>query len=180
MITAIGPGVISGMRGNDNGKKDEELSAKEIGEKLRYHKVIIMTDADVDGAHIRTLLLTFFYRYARDIIENGNVFIAQPPLYLVTKGKAQHWVYNDADLEKLLKQIGKDGINLQRYKGLGEMNPTQLWETTMDPEKRTLLKIEVEDAEEADDIFKVLMGSEVEPRRAFIQEHAKKVRWLDI
>ena len=180
MITAIGPGVISGMRGDGNGKKDEELSAKEIGDKLRYHKVIIMTDADVDGAHIRTLLLTFFYRYARDIIENGNVFIAQPPLYLVTKGKAQHWVYNDADLEKLLKQIGKDGISLQRYKGLGEMNPTQLWETTMDPEKRTLLKIEVEDAEEADDIFKVLMGSEVEPRRAFIQEHAKKVRWLDI
>ena len=180
MITAIGPGVISGMRGDGNGKKDEELSAKEIGDKLRYHKVIIMTDADVDGAHIRTLLLTFFYRYARDIIENGNVFIAQPPLYLVTKGKSQHWVYNDADLEKLLKQIGKDGINLQRYKGLGEMNPTQLWETTMDPEKRTLLKIEVEDAEEADDIFKVLMGSEVEPRRAFIQEHAKKVRWLDI
>lgn len=181
MITAIGPGVISGMRGDGNGgKKDEELSSEEIASKLRYHKVIIMTDADVDGAHIRTLLLTFFYRYARDIIENGNVYIAQPPLYLVSKGKAQHWVYNDAELEKLFKQIGKDGINIQRYKGLGEMNPTQLWETTMDPERRTLLKIEIEDAEEADDIFKVLMGSEVEPRREFIQEYAKKVRWLDI
>lgn len=180
MITAIGPGVISGMRGDGNGKKEEELSQEEIANRLRYHKVIIMTDADVDGAHIRTLLLTFFYRYARDIIENGNVFIAQPPLYLVSKGKAQHWVYNDAELEKLLKQIGKDGINIQRYKGLGEMNPTQLWETTMDPERRTLLKIEIEDAEEADDIFKVLMGSEVEPRREFIQEYAKKARWLDI
>jgi DNA gyrase subunit B len=179
MITAIGPGVISGMRGDGNGGK-EELSSEEIANRLRYHKVIIMTDADVDGAHIRTLLLTFFYRYARDIIENGNVYIAQPPLYLVSKGKAQHWVYNEAELEKLFKQIGKDGINIQRYKGLGEMNPTQLWETTMDPERRTLLKIEIEDAEEADDIFKILMGSEVEPRREFIQEHAKKVRWLDI
>ncbi|MFH1709614.1 MAG: DNA topoisomerase (ATP-hydrolyzing) subunit B [bacterium] len=180
MITAIGPGVISGMRGDGNGAKNEELSIEEIAKKLRYHKIIIMTDADVDGAHIRTLLLTFFYRYARDIIENGNVYIAQPPLYLVHKGKAQHWVYNESDLEKLLKQIGKDGINIQRYKGLGEMNPTQLWETTMDPERRTLLRIEIEDAEEADDIFKVLMGSEVEPRREFIVEHAKKVRWLDI
>jgi len=181
MITAIGPGVISGMKGDGNGGgKDEELSVEEIGKRLRYHKIIIMTDADVDGAHIRTLLLTFFFRYARDIVENGNVFIAQPPLYLVSKGKAQHWVYNDSELDKLLKSIGKDGINLQRYKGLGEMNPTQLWETTMDPERRTLLKVEVEDAEAADEIFKVLMGSEVEPRREFIQEHAKKVRWLDV
>jgi DNA gyrase subunit B len=181
MITAIGPGVISGMRGDGNGGgKDEELSTEEIGKRLRYHKIIIMTDADVDGAHIRTLLLTFFFRYARDIIENGNVYIAQPPLYLVSKGKAQHWIYNEAELEKTLKQIGRDGIHIQRYKGLGEMNPTQLWETTMDPERRTLLKIEIEDAEEADDIFKVLMGSEVEPRRDFIVEHAKKVRWLDI
>jgi len=181
MITAIGPGVISGMKGDgDGGGKDEELSAEEIAKKLRYHKIIIMTDADVDGAHIRTLLLTFFFRYARDIIENGNVYIAQPPLYLVSKGKAQHWIYNEAELEKTLKQIGRDGIHIQRYKGLGEMNPTQLWETTMDPERRTLLKIEIEDAEEADDTFKVLMGSEVEPRRDFIVEYAKKVRWLDI
>lgn len=181
MITAIGPGVISGMRGDgDGGKKDDELTKEEIGKRLRYHKIIIMTDADVDGAHIRTLLLTFFFRYARDIIENGNVYIAQPPLFLVNKGKAQHWVYNEAELEKLFKQIGRDGTSMQRYKGLGEMNPTQLWETTMDPERRTLLKIEIEDAEEADDIFKVLMGSEVEPRRDFIMEYAKKVRWLDI
>jgi len=180
MITAIGPGVISGMKGDGNGAKDEELSTEEIAKRLRYHKIIIMTDADVDGAHIRTLLLTFFYRYARDIVENGNVYIAQPPLFLVSKGKAQHWVYNEAELEKLLKQMGKDGIGIQRYKGLGEMNPTQLWETTMDPERRTLLKIEIEDAEDADDIFKVLMGSEVEPRREFIMEYAKKVRWLDI
>ena len=180
MITAIGPGVISGMKGDGNGHKEDELTTEELGKRLRYHKIIIMTDADVDGAHIRTLLLTFFYRYARDVIDNGNVYIAQPPLYLVTKGKAQHWVYNDAELEKLQKQIGKEGMSLQRYKGLGEMNPQQLWETTMDPERRTLLKVEVEDAEEADEIFKVLMGSEVEPRRAFIQQHAKKVRWLDI
>jgi DNA gyrase subunit B len=180
MITAIGPGVISGMKGDGNSGKEDDLSTEEIAKRLRYHKIIIMTDADVDGAHIRTLLLTFFYRYARDIVDNGNVYIAQPPLYLVTKGKAQHWVYNDAELEKLFKQIGKDGINIQRYKGLGEMNPTQLWETTMDPERRTLLKIEIEDAEAADDTFKILMGSEVEPRREFIQEYAKKVRWLDI
>jgi len=181
MITAIGPGVISGMKGDgDGGGKDEELSVEEIAKKLRYHKIIIMTDADVDGAHIRTLLLTFFFRYARDIIENGNVYIAQPPLYLVSKGKAQHWIYNEAELEKTLKQIGRDGIHIQRYKGLGEMNPTQLWETTMDPERRTLLRIEIEDAEEADETFKILMGSEVEPRRDFIVEYAKKVRWLDI
>ena len=179
MITAIGSGVISGMRGNGGGK-EEELSPEAIGKSLRYHKIIIMTDADVDGAHIRTLLLTFFYRYARDIIENGNVYIAQPPLYLVSKGKARHWIYSENELEKLLKKIGRDGINVQRYKGLGEMNPQQLWETTMDPEKRTLLKVEVDDAEEADEIFKILMGSEVEPRRDFIQQYAKKVRWLDI
>ncbi len=179
MITAIGSGVISGMKGGDGGK-DEELSAEEIGKRLRYHKIIIMTDADVDGAHIRTLLLTFFYRYARDIIENGNVYIAQPPLFLITKGKAQHWIYSEAELEKTLKSVGREGAGVQRYKGLGEMNPHQLWETTMDPERRTLLKVEVEDAEEADDIFKVLMGSEVEPRREFIQQFAKKVRWLDI
>ena len=179
MITAIGPTVITGMSGNGGGE-DKELTPEEIAKRLRYHKIIIMTDADVDGAHIRTLLLTFFYRYARNIVENGNVFIAQPPLYLVTKNKVQHWIYNDVELDKLLKQIGKDGIGIQRYKGLGEMNPTQLWETTMDPERRTLLRVEVDDAEEADEIFKMLMGSEVEPRRDFIVEYAKKVRWLDI
>jgi DNA gyrase subunit B len=179
MITAIGSGVISGMRG-DGETKDDGLTPERIGKELRYHKIIIMTDADVDGAHIRTLLLTFFYRYAREIIDNGNVYIAQPPLYLVTKNKTQNYAYTDDELEKVLKKVGKDGASVQRYKGLGEMNPVQLWETTMDPERRTILKVEVEDAEEADEIFKVLMGSEVEPRRAFIFEHAKKVRWLDI
>jgi DNA gyrase subunit B len=179
MITAIGSGVISGMRGNGE-SKDDSMTTEKIGKELRYHKIIIMTDADVDGAHIRTLMLTFFYRYAREIIDNGNVYIAQPPLYLVTKNKGQHYAYSDDELEKILKKVGKDGSNVQRYKGLGEMNPVQLWETTMNPETRTLLRVEVEDAEEADAIFKVLMGSEVEPRRAFIFEHAKNVRWLDI
>jgi DNA gyrase subunit B len=179
MITAIGSGVISGMRGSEE-TRDDGLTPERIGKELRYHKIIIMTDADVDGAHIRTLLLTFFYRYAREIIDNGNVYIAQPPLYLVTKNKGQHYAYSDDELAKVLKKVGKDGANIQRYKGLGEMNPIQLWETTMDPERRTMLKVEVEDAEEADEIFKILMGSEVEPRRAFIFEHAKNVRWLDI
>jgi DNA gyrase subunit B len=139
-----------------------------------------MTDADVDGAHIRTLLLTFFYRYARDLIDNGHLFIAQPPLYLIKKGKAQHWIYSDKELDKTLKSIGKEGTSVQRYKGLGEMNPSQLWDTTMDPSSRTLLKVTLEDAEEADEIFKILMGSEVEPRREFIQQYAKQVRWLDV
>jgi DNA gyrase subunit B len=177
MITAIGPGVISGLSGN--GEK-EELTEEEFFKKLNYHKVVIMTDADVDGAHIRTLLLTFFFRYARRLIEGGHLYIAQPPLYLVKKGKTQEYVYSDKELEKLLKKIGKDGVHLQRYKGLGEMNPDQLWETTMNPEDRTLLQVELEDAEEADEIFKVLMGSEVEPRRQFIQENAKYVKRLDV
>jgi DNA gyrase subunit B len=177
MITAIGPGVITGLKGD--GEKGE-LSEEEILKSLRYHKVIIMTDADVDGAHIRTLLLTFFYRYARQMIENGNLFIAQPPLYLLKKGKSAHWIYSDGELEKTLKLTGKDGVSLQRYKGLGEMNPNQLWETTMNPEQRTLLKVTLEDAEGADEIFKVLMGTQVEPRREFIQQYAKQVRWLDV
>jgi DNA gyrase subunit B len=179
MITAIGPGVITGLRGD--AKKDEEVTEKDIAERLRYHKVVLMTDADVDGSHIRTLLLTFFYRYAREIIENGNVYIAQPPLYRVGKGKTHHYAYSEKDLEKKLKELGnKDGVHIQRYKGLGEMNPEQLWETTMNPETRTMLKVTLEDAEVADEIFKILMGTEVEPRREFIQEHAKSVRRLDI
>ncbi len=178
MITAIGPGVISGLGGNK--KENGEQSIEDFLKELNYHKVIIMTDADVDGAHIRTLLLTFFFRYARKLIENGNLYIAQPPLYLVKKGKTQEYVYNEKELEKLTKKIGKDGIHLQRYKGLGEMNPEQLWETTMNPETRTLLKVELEDAEDADEIFKILMGSEVEPRREFIQENAKYVKRLDV
>ncbi|OGB88212.1 DNA gyrase subunit B [candidate division WOR-1 bacterium RIFCSPLOWO2_02_FULL_46_20] len=177
MITAIGPGVISGLSGS--GTK-EEISDEEFFKNLNYHKVVIMTDADVDGAHIRTLLLTFFFRYARKMIEGGHLYIAQPPLYLVKKGKTEEYVYNDKELEKLMKKIGKEGTRLQRYKGLGEMNPEQLWDTTMNPETRTLLQVKVEDAEAADEIFKILMGSEVEPRRLFIQENAKYVTRLDI
>ncbi len=177
MITAIGAGVISGLSGD--GEK-EELSAEEFFKKLNYHKVVIMTDADVDGAHIRTLLLTFFFRYARRLIEGGHLYIAQPPLYLVKKGKIQEYAYSDKELEKVLKTVGKEGAHVQRYKGLGEMNPEQLWETTMNPETRTLLQVTLEDAEEADEIFKILMGTEVEPRRQFIQENAKLVKRLDV
>lgn len=150
-------------------------------EKARYHKVIIMTDADVDGAHIRTLLLTFFYRYMRQIIEYGYIYIAQPPLFKVQQGKKIQYAYNDKELEKILAELPaqpKPGI--QRYKGLGEMNPTQLWETTMDPEVRSLLQVSLQDAIEADETFEILMGDKVEPRRNFIQENAKYVKNLDI
>ena len=139
-----------------------------------------MTDADVDGAHIRTLLLTFFFRYARRLIEGGHLYIAQPPLYLVKKGKEQEYVYSDKELEASLKRIGREGTHIQRYKGLGEMNADQLWETTMNPESRTLLQVTLDNAESADEIFKILMGSDVEPRRKFIQENAKYVKRLDI
>jgi len=149
-------------------------------EKSRYHKVIIMTDADVDGAHIRTLLLTFLYRHMKLLIEEGYVYIVQPPLYMVKKGKKKFYAYTDKELTKLLDEIGKKGISLQRYKGLGEMNPKQLWDTTMDPEHRTLLRVELEDAVEADRIFSDLMGEEVEPRRNFIEEHAEDVVNLDV
>ncbi len=149
-------------------------------EKARYHKIIIMTDADVDGAHIRTLLLTFFYRYMQPLIEAGYIYIAQPPLYRVKKGKKEVYIYSDDELERTLNKMGRDGVTIQRYKGLGEMNPNQLWETTMNPETRTLLKVTLEDAIEADKIFSILMGGEVEPRREFIKRHAKEVRVLDI
>jgi len=180
LITAIGPGAVSALKGNGNSDAEEELTAAEVAKRLRYHKIVLLCDADVDGAHIRTLIMTFFYRYAREIIENGHLYIAQPPLYLLKKGKAQHWIYSDKELEQKLKQIGKEGIALQRYKGLGEMNPSQLWETTLNPDTRTMLKVNLEDAEVADDIFKVLMGTEVEPRRAFIEKHAKDVKRLDV
>lgn len=150
-------------------------------EKARYHKVIIMTDADVDGAHIRTLLLTFFYRYMRQIIEHGYIYIAQPPLFKVQQGKKIQYAYNEKELGKILAELPaqpKPGI--QRYKGLGEMNPTQLWETTMDPEVRSLLQVSLQDAIEADETFEILMGDKVEPRRNFIQENAKYVKNLDI
>lgn len=164
MITAFGTGI----------SEDFDIA------KLRYHKIVIMTDADVDGAHIRTLLLTFFYRFMYPLIENGKVYIAQPPLYLVRKNKKEHYVYDDKELEKLFSEIGRDGVDMQRYKGLGEMDAGQLWDTTMDPEKRTLLRVRLEDAIVADEIFTQLMGEKVEPRREFIQEHAKYVTNLDV
>ncbi|MFC1495979.1 DNA topoisomerase (ATP-hydrolyzing) subunit B [Candidatus Margulisiibacteriota bacterium] len=182
IITAIGAGVITGLKGDHGAGEGEggEMEVEALLKKLNYHKVVLMTDADVDGAHIRTLLLTFFYRYARQLIENGNIYIAQPPLYLIKKGKLLQYVYSDDELEKTLKKIGRDGVQLQRYKGLGEMNPEQLWDTTMNPQTRTLLKVELEDAENADNIFSVLMGSEVEPRREFIEKNAKYVTRLDV
>lgn len=150
-------------------------------EKVRYGKIIIMTDADVDGAHIRTLLLTFFYRYMQPLIREGHVFIAQPPLYLVRKGQKHYYAYSDDELQQVLDEVGRDSNPyVQRYKGLGEMNPEQLWETTMDPEKRTVLQVHLEDAAEADSIFSILMGDKVEPRRQFIEANARKVRNLDL
>jgi DNA gyrase subunit B len=148
-------------------------------ENIRYKKIIIMTDADVDGSHIRTLLLTFFYRYLRKIIELGYVYIAQPPLYKVSKGKEIHYCYSDAELEEKLKELGDDA-SVQRYKGLGEMNPEQLWETTMNPEKRILKKVYIADAERADRLFSVLMGLDVSERRKFLEEHSTEVASLDI
>ena len=164
MITAFGTGI----------SEEFDLS------KRRYGKIIIMTDADVDGAHIRTLLLTFLYRYMKPLIEQGHVFIAQPPLYQIRKGKKQWYTYSDEELSKKLDEVGRDSITVQRYKGLGEMNPEQLWETTMDPEGRTMLRVQTEDAEAADELFTILMGDKVEPRRQFIEENAKLVRNLDI
>lgn len=151
-------------------------------EKARYGKIIIMTDADVDGAHIRTLLLTFFYRYMQPLIKEGHVFIAQPPLYLIRKNQKQHYyAYSDEELQEILDEVGRDtNPYVQRYKGLGEMNPGQLWETTMDPDARTILQVHLEDAAEADRIFSILMGDKVEPRRQFIEDNAKKVRNLDL
>ncbi|RDY25589.1 DNA topoisomerase (ATP-hydrolyzing) subunit B [Romboutsia weinsteinii] len=164
MITAYGCGV-----GNDF-----DL------DKARYHKIVIMTDADVDGAHIRTLLLTFFFRYMRPLIENGYVYIAQPPLYKVKKQKKEHYVYTETQLTNLLEEIGRQGVELQRYKGLGEMNAEQLWDTTMNPETRTLLQVSIEDAAVADEVFSMLMGDKVAPRKEFIETNAKYVRNLDI
>jgi DNA gyrase subunit B len=163
MITALGTGV------------GEEFNV----EKLRYNKVIIMTDADVDGSHIMTLLLTFFYRHMKPLIENGHIYVAMPPLYRVQKGKKIFYAYNDTEKNRLVAELG-EGVGLQRYKGLGEMNPRQLWETTMDPELRALKQINIEDAVAADQMFTVLMGDEVAPRREFIQKHAKDVINLDV
>jgi len=169
IITAMGTGV---------GDEDFEY------EKLRYHKIIIMTDADVDGSHIRTLLLTFFFRHMRKLIELGHVYIAQPPLYKIKAGKEELYAYDEEEKDSIAKRFNKNGkdtkLNLQRYKGLGEMNPDQLWETTMNPEKRTLLQVTLDNAAEADHIFSTLMGDQVEPRRLFIEKNARYVRNLDI
>ncbi|MAG39046.1 DNA topoisomerase (ATP-hydrolyzing) subunit B [Candidatus Woesearchaeota archaeon] len=163
IITALGTSIA------------EEFDIK----KTRYHKIIIMTDADVDGNHIATLLLTFFYRYMTPLIEAGYIYLAQPPLYLLKKGTQKFYAGTEKEKESLLKKMGV-GVRIQRYKGLGEMNPDQLWETTMDPEKRTLKKITIEDAVEADSIFTILMGEEVEPRRVFIEKNAKKAIDIDV
>jgi len=163
MITAMGTGI------------SDEFDIS----KARYHKLIIMTDADVDGAHIRTLLLTFFYRYMRPLIENHYIYIAQPPLFKVKKGKDIQYAYTDKELAKILDKIGREKVELQRYKGLGEMNPDQLWETTMDPAHRTILQVTMEDAIRSEEMFTVLMGDKVEPRRDFINRYAKDVRNLD-
>ncbi|GIV26039.1 MAG: hypothetical protein KatS3mg026_1731 [Bacteroidia bacterium] len=151
-------------------------------ENLRYHKIILMTDADVDGSHIRTLLLTLFYRYMRPIIEKGHLYIALPPLYLVKKGHQHRYCWNDEQLKAAIAELGggdESRVTVQRYKGLGEMNPEQLWETTMNPETRTLLRVELEDAAEADETFTLLMGKEVAPRRRFIEQNARYAR-LDV
>jgi len=164
IITALGTGI------------SDEFDA----DKARYHRIIIMTDADVDGAHIRTLLLTFFFRHMRPLIERGYVYIAMPPLYRVAKGKDVRYAYDDAERDKALDDLGRKGIHLQRYKGLGEMNPDQLWQTTMDPENRSVLKVTLDDLVEAERMFTILMGDQVEPRRKFIEDYADSVRNLDV
>ncbi|HOO70563.1 MAG TPA: DNA topoisomerase (ATP-hydrolyzing) subunit B [Spirochaetota bacterium] len=165
IITAIGTGI---------GAEEFDLA------RTRYHKIIIMTDADVDGSHIRTLLLTFFFRYMPEIIDNGFLYIAQPPLYSIKSGKDLQYAYTDEERDGLVKKIEKGKALIQRYKGLGEMNPDQLWDTTMDPEKRTILQVSIDDDVEAEEVFSVLMGDAVEPRRKFIEENAKNVQNLDL
>ncbi len=165
MITAIGAGL------------DDDLDIS----KLRYHRIIIMTDADVDGSHIRTLILTFFFRHMRELVEHGHVYIAQPPLYKIAAGRDTHYAYSEGEREGIMHQLkNRRNVNLQRYKGLGEMNAEQLWETTMDPERRTLLQVTIEDAVNADEVFSTLMGDVVAPRKNFIQTHALEVKNLDI
>ena len=166
MFTALG--VHIGQ--NEEGEKELNL------DKLRYHKIVIMTDADVDGSHIRTLILTLFFRYMKKLVENGYLYIATPPLYLVKKGGQSRYCWNDDDRDAAIKEVGKgkeDTVNVKRYKGLGEMNAEQLWETTMDPRRRTLKRVTLDSAAEADRIFSMLMGDEVPPRREFIEANAK-------
>ena len=151
--------------------------------KLRYGKVIIMADADVDGSHIRTLLLTFFFRFMRPLISAGHVYLAQPPLFKLSRGRQVRYAYSDEQRDEYIKELSGDTgakVDIQRYKGLGEMDPEQLWETTMNPEERTMIKVEMEDAEKADEVFTILMGDKVGPRREFIEENAQYVQNLDI
>jgi DNA gyrase subunit B len=163
IITALGAGI------------DDEFDTS----KLRYSRIILMTDADVDGSHIRTLLLTFFFRHMMELISSGHLYIAQPPLYRIKAGDGAKWVYSDVEKEEMLKKSTARKVEVQRYKGLGEMTPEQLWETTMNPATRTILEVNVDDATKADEIFHILMGGEVPPRKAFIQAHAKTAN-LDI
>jgi len=163
LITAIGTGIGSDF---------------DIG-KLRYHKIIIMTDADVDGAHIRTLLLTFFFRHMEELVERGHLYVAQPPLFRVRKGNRNHYVFTEEEMQAKVKELGRN-VEVTRFKGLGEMNPTQLWETTMNPEARTLIRITLENLRRAEDTFVRLMGTEVAPRKLFITEYARRVKNLDI
>ncbi|MCB2198475.1 type IIA DNA topoisomerase subunit B [bacterium] len=190
LISAIGTGIghssdeekdlftngdTGNGKGNNNGTYNFSL------DRLRYGKIIIMTDADVDGAHIRTLLLTFFYRYMQELVSRGHIFIAQPPLYRLKKGNREIYVYDDAEREQRIKELGSETkINIQRYKGLGEMNPDQLWSTTMDPERRTVIRVTIDEAAEADRLFSTLMGDQVAPRREFIEKNARYVRNLDV
>jgi DNA gyrase subunit B len=162
MFTALGVSI-----GTEEDPRELNLS------KLRYHKVVIMCDADVDGSHIATLILTFFFRYMRELIENGHIFIATPPLYLVKKGQKKEYAWNDDQRDLIAKNLGTTGVAIQRYKGLGEMNADQLWDTTMNPEFRTLRRITIDNLTEADRVFSMLMGDEVPPRRAFIEKNAK-------
>ena len=169
VVTALGTGI----------GEDFDIS------KLRYGKIIIMSDADVDGAHIRTLLLTFFFRYMRPLISNGNIYLAQPPLFRVSRGKKLFYAFNEEERDNYTAQLADENgntskVEVQRYKGLGEMDPEQLWETTMDPERRTIVKVNMEDAMKADEVFTILMGDKVEPRRLFIEKNAKYVKNLDI
>ncbi|HII98626.1 MAG TPA: DNA topoisomerase IV subunit B, partial [Methanoregula sp.] len=149
-------------------------------EKARYHQVILMTDADVDGAHIRTLLLTFFFRYMKRLIEEGYVYIAQPPLFRISKGKQERYVFREDEMKTVVEELGEKGVSVQRYKGLGEMNAEQLWNTTMDPEQRVLKQVTIEDASYANEIFEKLMGEDVNARRDFIKRHSQEVRNLDV
>jgi len=180
LITALGTG-ISLMTSNGNGEEDDkEATSKFDLSRLRYGKIVIMTDADVDGDHIRTLLLNFFYRYMKPLVDEGHVYIAQPPLYAITVGKDEkRYARDEAERDRILKEIKRKDVHVGRFKGLGEMNPEQLADTTMDPAHRTLARVTVEEATEADQMFTVLLGEKVEPRRAFIEKYAREVKEID-